>query len=130
MNTQFNFPKTAISVVANFYYQLDLKPEGIERHKHISSVYDAHFDTSYLEVGGIGNKTQNFQEFKTFLINTFTKLPELNVKAEELVSSGDKVTVKVKLFDEKAGVEINYLTLYHVQNGKIMNRYAYSDGGF
>ncbi len=130
MNTQFKFPKTAISVVTSFYHQLDLKPEDIERHKHISSVYDAHFNTSYSELGGMGNKTQNFQEFRTFLINTFTKLPNLNVKAEEFVSSGNNVTVKVKLYDEKAEVEINYLTLYYVEDGKILNRYAYSDGGF
>jgi hypothetical protein len=130
MNTQFKFPKTAISVVTSFYHQLDLKPKGIERHKHISTVYDAHFNTSYTELGGIGNKAQNFQEFRTFLINTFTKLPNLNVIAEEFVASGNNVTVKVKLYDEIAGVEINYLTLYYVENGKILNRYAYSDGGF
>ncbi|MFK5981871.1 MAG: ester cyclase [Flavobacteriaceae bacterium] len=130
MNKQFNFPKTAISTVANFYSQLGLKPQNIKRFEHIAQVYDAHFDPSFYQQGGEGNKLINFQEFKSFLTDTFTKLPDLNVKAETLVSSGDKVTVKVKLYDENAGVEINYLTLYHVENGKIMSRYAYSDGGF
>jgi len=130
MNTQLNFPETAISTVANFYSQLDLKPLNVIRSEHIASVYDAHFDISFYQLGGMGNKLINFQEFKTFLTDTFTKLPELNVKVETLVSSGDKVTVKVKLYDKNAGVEINYLTLYHVENGKIISRYAYSDGGF
>jgi len=102
MNTQLNFPETAISTVANFYSQLDLKPLNVIRSEHIASVYDAHFDTSFYQLGGVGNKLINFREFKTFLTDTFTKLPELNVKAETLVSSGDKVTVKVKLYDKNA----------------------------
>ena len=136
MNTQtnetllFNFPTTAIKVVSAFYHELSLKPAGIARHDYIANVYDKYFDTSYYQMGGTGNKIESFQDFKDFLIATFTKLPNLSVDAEELVAAGDKVTVKVKLHEKNAGVEINYLTLYHVENGKIMNRYAYSDGGF
>lgn len=130
MSTNFNFPQTGASIISKFYFELSLKPSNILRHEYVATVFDTYFDSSFYQMGGIGNEIISYQEFKDFLITTFTKIPNLNVVAEDLVATENKVTVKVKLFDKEAGVEINYLTLYHVENGKIMSRYAYSDGGF
>ena len=126
----FHFPATSASVVAGFYHELSEKPPGIPRSKHAATVFEKYFSNTYVEQGGKGNKVQTFEDFKAFVVGTFSQLPNLNVALEELVAVGNKVTVKIKLSDKAAGVEINYLALYHVENGKIQNRYAYSDGGF
>lgn len=124
------FPKTPTSVVAGFYHELSLKPKDIERSANADKVFEKYFDKDYVEYGGKGNKRQNYNEFKAFITGTMKQLPNVDVTIEELVADGNMVVVKIKLKDEKAGVEINYLAMYFVQNGKLKNRYAYSDGGF
>ncbi len=128
--TNVIFPKTPAAVVSGFYNDLSQKKDGIARETIASAAFDKYFDKSYTELGGKGNKAQNFDQFKAFVTGTFKQLPNLTVEVEELISSGDMVTVKIKLSDDKANVVINYLALYYVSNGKIKSRYAYSDGAF
>ncbi len=128
--SQFNFPKTPSSIVSGFYNDLAKKPAKVNRGKHAAKVFDKYFSRDYLEKGGKGNKLQNFDEFKAFVSGTFTQLPNLNVNLEEIIESGEYVTVKINLNDKEAGIDINYLALYHVEEGKITSRYAYSDGAF
>ena len=125
-----SFPKTPLSVVIGFYHELSLKPKDAERSAYSGLIFEKYFDREYVEYGGKGNKRQNFNEFKKFITDTFKQLPDLDVILEEILSDGDRVVVKIKLREEKAGVEINYLAFYFIKDGKIKNRYAYSDGGF
>ena len=124
------FPKTAAAVVGGFYHELALKPDNVSHTKHAAEVFDKYFSDSYQEIGGKGNKHQDFNQFRSFITTKFKQLPDLNVKVEELIESGNMVAVKIRLFDKKAGAEINYVALYYVKDGKIQARYAYSDGGF
>ncbi len=126
----FAFPKTPSAVVAGFYTELAQKPAKVERGKHAAKVFEKYFSPDYVEKGGNGNKVQNFSQFKAFVSGTFTQLPNLNVTLEEVIESGEYVTVKINLKDEQARMNINYLALYHVKDGKITSRYAYSDGAF
>lgn len=125
-----SIPKTPLSLIVGFYHELAAKPKDMERSLHAGKVFDKYFDKDYVEYGGTGNKRQDFNEFKAFITGTFKKLPNLDVSMEEIIADGDRVLTKIKLSDEKAGVEINYLALYYIKDGKIKNRYAYSDGGF
>ena len=125
------FPKTAAAVVAGFYKELDEKPNNMSRIAHASKVFDKYFAKSYTEItGNKGMKTQNFREFKAFVTGTLKQLPKLDVTLEELIASGDMVTVKIKLSDKASGMVVNYLALYYVKDEKIQSRYAYSDGAF
>lgn len=124
------FPRTSEAIVYGYYHELSQKPDGITRAKHAGNVFTKYFSTDYVEWAGKETKKQTFEPFKEFVEKVFTDLPNLDVFVEEIFASGDKVAVKIKLEDAKAGVLINYVSLYHVEGKKITRRYAYSDGAF
>ncbi len=127
----FPNPKTASAVITNFYKELDEKPSNISREEHASAIFDKYFSKSYIEItGNKGAVVQNFKEFKSFITGTLKAMPMLDIEIEELISSGDMVTVKIKLSDKSSGMIVNYLALYYVKDEKIQSRYAYSDGAF
>jgi len=124
------FPRTSSAVVLGYYHELAQKPTGISRGLHADRVFTKYFSKDYVEYGGKGTKRQTFKPFKEFVVGAFTAMPDLNVVIEEMISSGEKVAVKIKLFDEKSGTIINYVAIYYVENGQIKNRYWYSYGVF
>ena len=115
-------------VVLSLYRNLNEGPQGVSLAEHGVRVVEAHFAESFVGHGGPENHDYDLEGFKRILRSQFGKFPAVRNTVEEVMSEGAKTLVRIRLSDGQT--EVNYLALYLVRDGMIVERWAYGDGNF
>jgi predicted ester cyclase len=115
-------------VVLRFYHELNQERTDLSLAEHAIRVVERHFAPGFVGHGGADNHDYDRDGFKNITRSLFGRFPDLRNSVEDVITEGDKTLVRIRLHD---GVnEVNYLALYHVEGGHIVERWSFGDRNF
>jgi predicted ester cyclase len=116
-------------LVLRFYQELNQKPTAPSRAEHAVRVVERLFVPGYVGHGGPDNHDLDLDGWKNIIRSLYGRYPDLRSSVEDVITEGDKTLVRIRL---RNGVNVvaNYMALYRVEGGQIVERWAFGDRNF
>jgi predicted ester cyclase len=116
-------------LVLRFYQELNQKPTDLSRAEHAVRVVERLFVRGYVGHGGPDNHDLDLDGWKNVIRSLYGRFPDLRSSVEDVITEGDKTLVRIRLLDGVNEVT-NYMALYRVEGGQIVERWAFGDRNF
>jgi SnoaL-like domain len=119
-------------VVLRFYQEMNqaaAQSTELSRAEHATRVVERHFAPGFVGHGGPGNHDYDRDGFKNIIRELYGRpMPDRN-SVEDVITEGDKTLARIRIH-EAGGNEVNYLVLYRVEGGRIVERWSFGDRNY
>jgi hypothetical protein len=109
-----------------FYYEMNQKRGDLSLAEHQVRVMEQYFAPGFVGHGDPYNQDYGRDELKDFIRSQVSRYPNIWISVEDVITEGDKTLVRLRL-SEGGSLVTNYLALYVIEGGQIIERWTYGD---